>query len=192
MGRKPAFFVTQRGLVLRTETKDGMFKTIENKISDLIAGAVEAAGYELVRVMLAGRGSNASIQVMVERKDGAGMIVDDCASVSSLVLPVLEADEALAGKYDLEVSSPGIDRPLVKAKDFARFLGNVAQVELRVPVDGRRRFQGRIADVSGEDLTFELDKGDVFKTSFADVERAKLVLTDALLKAALSGKAKRD
>jgi ribosome maturation factor RimP len=122
---------------------------------------------------------------MAERKDGAGMTVEDCAAISSAVSEIIEADADLADRFDLEDSSPGIDRPLVKLRDYERFLGHVAKVELKSPVSGQRRFQGKIAGVSGEEIEFGVDKG-VLKVSFKDIERAKLVLTDDLLKGAVT------
>jgi ribosome maturation factor RimP len=158
-----------------------MSKAVEKKIAELIAGEVEAAGYDLVRVQITGGGKYATLQVMAERKDGAGMTVEDCAKISSAVSPVIEADAEWADRYALEVSSPGIDRPLVKLGDYERFQGHVAKFELIKPREGQRRFQGRIAGVSGEVVEFDTDKG-VQIIPFENIERAKLVLTDELLK----------
>lgn len=163
-----------------------MAKVVENKIEALIAAESAAAGYELVRVQVMGGGKYATLQIMAERQDGVGMTVEDCACISRLVSAKLEADADLADRYDLEVSSPGIDRPLVKLADFARFQGHVAKIEVGAPVEGQRRFQGTITGVEGEEILLDTDKGAV-RLPFAGIERAKLVLTDALLKAAASG-----
>jgi len=160
-----------------------MSKNVESKIAALIAADMDAAGYDLVRVHISGNGKYAALQIMAERRDGIGMTVEDCAAISKAVTARLEADKDLADRYDLEVSSPGIDRPLVKLQDFDRFCGHVAKIELNAPVDGQRRFQGKIAAVSGDEVTFDTEKG-VVKTAFAAIEKAKLVLTDDLLKAA--------
>ncbi len=164
-----------------------MSKVIEQKIGDLIAGDVDAAGYELVRVYISGAGKYSALQIMAERKDGAGMNVDDCAVISKLVSVMLEADKDLADKYDLEVSSPGIDRPLVRLADYARYAGHVAKVELSAAKEGQKRFQGKIAGVAGDVVGFDTDKGKL-AVAFGEIEKAKLVLTDELLKAAKSGK----
>lgn len=164
-----------------------MSKAVENKIAGMIAQDFETAGYDLVRVHLSGGGKYASLQIMAERRDGVGMTVEDCAKLSRLVTEKLEADKDLADRYDLEVSSPGIDRPLMKLQDYARFQGHVAKIELNAPVDGQRRFQGRITQVSGDVIELDADKMSV-KVPFAQIEKAKLVLTDELLKAAASGK----
>jgi ribosome maturation factor RimP len=159
-----------------------MSKTIENKIAAFVADGVDATRYELVRVQVTGP----TLQLMVERKDGAGMTVDDCATISRAVSSAIEADPELADRYALEVSSPGIDRPLVKLEDYARFQGHVAKIELKAPLEGRRRFQGTIAGIIGDEIEFNVDK-DALKVPFRGIERAKLVLTDALLKETSGG-----
>jgi ribosome maturation factor RimP len=160
-----------------------MSKAVENKIASLIADDIDAAGYDLVRVYLSGGGKYAALQVMAERRDGKGMTVEDCAGISRLVSAKLEADADLADRYDLEVSSPGIDRPLMKLQDYARFQGHVAKVELNAPIEGQRRFQGKIAAVAGDVIEFDAAK-TLLKVPFATIEKAKLVLTDELLKEA--------
>ncbi len=158
-----------------------MAKAVESKIAGLIAGEVDSAGYDLVRVQVLGGGKYATLQVMAERKDGAGMTVEDCIKISNAVSPVIEGDPDLANKFGLEVSSPGIDRPLMKIGDFERFKGHVAKVEFRMPIGGQRRFQGRIEKVEGEEIELSADK-KALRVSFKDIERAKLILTDELLK----------
>ena len=164
-----------------------MSKAIEKNITDLIEADIKAAGYDLVRVHMSGGGKYAALQIMAERLDGVGMTVEDCAAISRTVSKHLEAHKEFADKYDLEVSSPGIDRPLVKLQDYARFEGHLAKVELGVPVEGQRRFQGKIARVSGDVVEFGTEKGAI-SVAFDGIEKAKLVLTDELLKAAASGK----
>ena len=163
-----------------------MSKTVESKVVALIEAPVQEAGYELVRVRIKGGGKHATLQIMAERTDGVGMTVDDCAAISGFVAPLLEADPDLAEKFALEVSSPGIDRPLVRLKDFERYKGFVAKIELKAPKDGQRRFQGAIESVSGETIALAHEKG-VAQVLFTDIEQAKLVLTDELLKAAERG-----
>jgi ribosome maturation factor RimP len=164
-----------------------MSKTIESTIEDLLAKIIENAGYALVRVHVSGGGKYAALQIMVERRDEVGMTVEDCAKISKLVSAQLESDKDLADKYDLEVSSPGIDRPLVKLKDYERFQGHVAKIDLEKPFGKHKRFQGAILSVTGSDVEFETETGPI-KVAFDQIEKAKLVLTDKLLKAAQSGK----
>ncbi len=157
-----------------------MSKAVEKKIATLIEGALDAAGYELVRVQVMGGGKYATLQVMAEPK-GRGMTVEDCATLSRLVSAKIEAEADLAQRFALEVSSPGIDRPLVRLKDYERFQGHLITAELTEPLQGQRRFQGRIIGASGDTITLDTDKG-ALAVPYGNIERAKLVLTDDLLK----------
>lgn len=164
-----------------------MSKAVESKISGLIAQDIMALGYDLVRVHISGAGKYSALQIMAERLDGVGMTVEDCAAISKKVSAMIEADPTLADRYDLEVSSPGIDRPLVRLRDFEKYNGHVAKVELATLVEGKKRFQGKIAGIDGEAVAFTVEK-DTITIPFTVIEKAKLVLTDELLKAAKSGK----
>ena len=160
-------------------------KTSEGKaaeVEDLIADAVVAMGYDIVRVMLSGN-RRARLQIMAERRDGQGMTVDDCAQVSRMVEAILEVEDPIAGSYELEVSSPGLDRPLTRLADFTRFAGHEAKLETLLPVEGRRRWRGRLLGVAGERVRLGLDDGEV-ELPFRDLAKAKLVITDELLAAA--------
>lgn len=153
------------------------------KVEALIAPAVEAMGYEVVRVMIAG-GQSVTLQVMAERHDGKAMTVDDCADISRTVSALLEVDDPIDGPYRLEVSSPGIDRPLTKARDFERFAGFRARIESGEPIDGRRRFVGTLKGVRDETaVVVILDGGEEAAIPLGSIVRAKLVLTDELLAA---------
>ena len=164
-----------------------MSKAIESKIAGLIAADIDAAGYELVRVQITGGGKYAALQIMAERRDGAGMTAEDCAAISRQVIEKMSADKDLADKYDLEVSSPGIDRPLMKLQDYTRFQGHVAKVDLGTPINGQKRLQGKIVQVAGEVVEFETE-GGALSVPFKGIDKAKLVITKELLKAAASGK----
>jgi len=138
-------------------------------------------GYEIVRVHLSG-GQRPVLQVMAERADGAPMTVDDCADISRTVSALLDVEDPIQGAYSLEVSSPGIDRPLTRLKDFERYAGFEARVETRGPIDGRRRFRGVLKGVAGETVRLEVE-GGLAELPFDGILRAKLVLTDALIAA---------
>jgi ribosome maturation factor RimP len=151
-------------------------------IERMIADAVAGAGYDLVRVRLDGVGHSQRLQVMVERKDRESMTVDHCAEVSRLVSALLDVEDPLPGHYTLEVSSPGIDRPLVRPEDYERFAGFEARIETVRPVDGRKRFRGRVRGRDGDVVRIDCDDGPA-AVPFAEIRRAALVLTDELIAA---------
>ncbi len=151
------------------------------RIERLITPTVEALGFTIVRVQLSGR-QRPRLQVMAEREDGGAIRVGDCTGISRAIAAVLEVEDPIAGAYTLEVSSPGIDRPLLRLGDFERFAGFEARVETSRPVDGRRRFRGRLIGVAGQAVRIQVD-GATVDLPYADIGRAKLLLTDELLAA---------
>ncbi len=155
---------------------------LADRIAALIEPSLTAMGYDLVRVQIDGK-RQLRLQIMAERSDGSGMGVEDCAAISRHVSALLEVEDPIEGSYTLEVSSPGIDRPLMKAADYTRFAGHVAKVEMRNARDNRRRFTGTIRGLENETVVLETEEGSV-SLPLAEIERAKLVLTDALLKSA--------
>jgi ribosome maturation factor RimP len=160
-----------------------------DRVEGLISAPLEAMGFEVVRIRL-GSGRRPQLQVMAERKGGGTMTLDDCAAISRAISAVLDVADPISSAYDLEVSSPGIDRPLVKLDDFRRFAGEVAKIELARPFGvegghGRKRFRGRLAGVAGdaeagETVRIETEDGEV-ALAWADIIEAKLVLTDELM-----------
>lgn len=156
---------------------------LEDRISGLVAPSLEAMGYELVRVLLQGR-ERQVLQIMAERRDREPMTVDDCADISRSVSALLDVEDPIVGAYTLEVSSPGIDRPLTRPQDYQRFAGFEARVETSRPVDGRKRFRGRLLGLTDEQVRLVVETGEV-SIPLADIQRAKLVLTDELIAAAM-------
>jgi ribosome maturation factor RimP len=156
-------------------------------LEQLLMPAVEAAGFRLVRLRLKG-GERKVLQVMAERADGT-MDVEDCAALSHTLSDVLEAADPIENDYVLEVSSPGIDRPLTALADFARFSGHEARIELALPgEDGRRRYKGVVMGVEGKDVLFDAAEGKGvtrLRFAFSNIADAKLVLTDRLIKESL-------
>ncbi|MBV9815495.1 MAG: ribosome maturation factor RimP [Alphaproteobacteria bacterium] len=148
----------------------------------LIEPSLDAMGYRVVRVLLMGA-RRATLQVMAERRDDAAMTVEDCAEISRTVSALLDVADPIAGTYTLEVSSPGIDRPLIRPEDYDRFAGFEARIELAEAVDGRKRFRGRLLGRSGDSVRVAGADGE-FTLPLAAIVRAKLVLTDDLLAAA--------
>ena len=157
-------------------------RDVTEQIADLITPSLEANGFELVRVMLTG-GDQPTLQIMADRADETPITVDDCADISRVVSAILDVEDPIKGAYTLEVSSPGIDRPLVRRKDFERFAGFEAKVETGAPIDGRRRFRGRLLGVDGDDVRLALEEGEA-AIPLSAIDRAKLVMTDELLAAA--------
>lgn len=158
---------------------------LSQEIERIITPTVEGMGYELVRLTVSG-GHRKTLQVMAERKDGLNMSLDDCAHLSRAVSAVLDVEDPIEGAYSLEVSSPGIDRPLTRPKDYDRFAGFEAKLETRAPIDGRKRFKGRLLGLGVEggaqNVKIEVE-GTPLALPFEEIEKAKLVLTDDLIAA---------
>ena len=152
---------------------------LEEKLIALLEPAAGDLGFALVRVRLSGL-KRKRLQIMAERVADGGMGIGDCQKLSRAISPVLEANDPIKGEYDLEISSPGIDRPLVRLEDFARFAGHEAKVELGIGIEGQRKFRGIIAGVEGDDIRLTHEHGEAhFK--FASVANARLILTDRLI-----------
>ncbi|MBM3565670.1 MAG: ribosome maturation factor RimP [Alphaproteobacteria bacterium] len=160
------------------------------RIEGLVQPILEAMGYDLVRVLVSGR-TSPLLQVMAERKDDRPMHVDDCAEISRAVSAALDAADPIAGSYTLEVSSPGLDRPLTKAADYARFAGHAARVETARPIDGRRKFRGRLAGLDGRLVRMETPEGPV-SVPFDDIARGRLVVDEDTMREALRRQANTD
>jgi len=154
---------------------------LAERIAERIEPTIIDLGFELVRVQLTGD-VDRCLQIMAEPVDGRTMTVDDCATISRALSAVLDVDDPIDGPYRLEISSPGLDRPLVRLKDYGRFQGFEAKVELQSPIDGRKRFRGILGAPEQANITIEVD-GQEFRFAFDDIHRAKLVLTDELIKA---------
>jgi ribosome maturation factor RimP len=156
----------------------------EARVALAVVPALRELGYRLVRVKMTAAGG-VTVQIMAERPDGS-MSIEDCEAVSRALSPVLEIAEPVASAWNLEVSSPGIDRPLVRLSDFARWTGHEAKVEMRVAVGGRKRFRGILGEA--RDGGIELQEPGVegvHRLPPQDIASAKLVLGDALIRAAL-------
>ncbi len=149
-----------------------------HRIADIVAPTIVGMGYELVRVAMSRGGT---LQIMVEPTDGRSMDVEDCATLSRALSAVLDVEDPIPSAYTLEVSSPGIDRPLTREKDYARWAGHLARVETVQPIDGRRRFKGTLLGLENGNVKLRLDDGQETSLPFSAVAKAKLELTDALL-----------
>jgi len=158
------------------------------RVAALAEPVLAALGYRLVRVRISGF-AGCTVQIMAERPDGT-MAIEDCEAVSRALSPVLDVADPIEGAYRLEISSPGIDRPLVRRSDFDRYAGHVAQVEMQIPIDGRRRFRGELTGTEGE--CARIRRSDAAANENRDVllriddmMEAKLVLTDSLISESL-------
>jgi ribosome maturation factor RimP len=161
---------------------------IDAKVASLIEPAINAAGFRLVRVRLSGL-NGLTLQIMAERPDGT-MTVEDCEIVSRTVSPVLDVEDPIDGKYHLEISSPGIDRPMVRKSDFANWQGHIAKLETSLIHEGRKKFRGRIIKVEAESITLEADQATYGAEAqtiipFDLIADARLILTDDLIRDAL-------
>lgn len=161
-----------------------MLSPMEDKLAKLLEPAIEGLGFELVRISVQGTGKP-TIQVMAERPDRT-MVVEDCAKLSREISAILDVEDPISSEYVLEVSSPGIDRPLTRLKDFEDFKGFDARLTTRDLVDGRRRFKGKLLGVSGDKVKLSTQEGEK-ELDLNNIEKAKLVLTDALIAASLKG-----
>jgi ribosome maturation factor RimP len=154
------------------------------RVAAIVAPALTALGYRLVRVRISGAAGQ-TVQIMAERPDGT-MTIEDCELASRALSPVLDVADPIEGPYRLEISSPGIDRPLVRRSDFDRYAGHVAKVEMLAPVDGRRRFRGELAGTDGDCVRLrrsDAAAGEPLEVLLRidDMMEARLVLTDALV-----------
>ncbi len=158
------------------------------RVAAIVDPVLADLGYRLVRVRVSGS-SGCTVQIMAERPDGT-MSIEDCETASRALSPILDVADPIEGPYRLEISSPGIDRPLVRRSDFDRYAGHVAQVEMLVPIDGRRRFRGELIGTDGECV--RIRRSDAAATEHLevllridDMAEARLVLTDALISESL-------
>jgi len=142
---------------------------------------IEKAGFKLVRLRIMG-GVAKTLQVMAERPDGS-MDVEGCTSLSHALLDFIEAEDPIEGEYEIEISSPGIDRPLTRPMDFSRWSGHEAKIELAAPVDGRKRFRATLLGLDGQDVRIRDTSigNDEIRLPFRAIANAKLVLTDKLI-----------
>jgi len=167
-------------------------KTAEDhRLLDLLDPVAEAAGFEIVRLRLIGGDRARRLQIMAERPDGT-MLVQDCAALARVISPIMDAADPIAGEYTLEVSSPGVDRPLTRLKDFAEYEGFEARLELDRLAEGRKRFKGELAGVDGDNIAINLEgEAETALLPFSWLTDARLVITDDLMKRGAAERAAR-
>lgn len=154
--------------------------SLEARISELITPSLEAMGFRLVLVRFSGGARGSKLLIMAEPKEMRPMTLEDCEQVSRHVSALLDVEDIISVAYTLEVSSPGIDRPLITEADFARYQGFEAKAELQEPLQGRKRFRGVIAGVENGSVTLKMPEG-IFELPIDRLQSARLVLTDELI-----------
>lgn len=161
-----------------------MSSALTDKIAEIIEPTIEGLGYELVRVQLfsSPKGQASTLQIMAEKEDGT-MTVDGCAKISREISTLLDVEDPIESEYVLEVSSPGLDRPLTRLKDFVNYAGYEAKIELVKAVDNRKRYRGILLGTEENLILIKVD-GENYQIDFSDVLKAKLVMTDELMKRA--------
>lgn len=160
---------------------------MDKRLAEIVGPVIEDMGFELVRIRLMG-GQVPTLQIMAERPQG-GIEVDDCAEISTAVSAVLDVEDPIVDTYTLEVSSPGIDRPLTRLKDFDTYEGYEAKLETAEMIDGRKRFRGVLAGVEDDEVLVNLDEGTI-GLKFDWLTDAKLVMTDELIRLMLKARKK--
>ncbi|MDX8353042.1 ribosome maturation factor RimP [Cognatiyoonia sp. IB215182] len=158
---------------------------IDRRIAEIVTPVVEDMGFEVVRVRMMS-GKDTVVQIMVQRPDGQ-IEVDECGQISTALSAVLDVEDPILDEYNLEVSSPGIDRPLTRLKDFDLWQGFEAKVETEQLIDGRRRFKGQLAGTEGDEILITISEGTI-GLKFDWLSDAKLVLTDELIRDVLRGR----
>jgi ribosome maturation factor RimP len=151
---------------------------IDRRLADIVGPVIEGMGFELVRIRLMG-GKTRILQIMADKPDG-GIDVDDCGQISTAISAVLDVEDPVEDNYVLEVSSPGIDRPLTRLKDFDIWSGWEARIETTELIDGRRRFKGTLAGIEGDEVLINIEEGTV-GLKFEWLSDAKLILTEELI-----------
>lgn len=156
---------------------------IERRIAEVVAPAIEDMGFNLVCARMTSENGTQILQILAEDPETRNLGVDDCAKLSRALSAVLDVEDLIKSAYRLEVSSPGIDRPLVKLEDFETYTGFEAKIEIDMPNEnGQKRFRGRIKGLEGQNIRLETDQGEA-EIPFESLSKAKLILTDELIQA---------
>jgi len=173
-GPRARFFVSKREPMSNLIAKTA----IDKRLAEIVQPLIEGLGFELVRLRLMG-GKHPTLQIMADKPDG-GIEVDDCAKISSALSALLDVEDPIDEEYALEVSSPGIDRPLTRLKDFAAWVDYEAKIETDELIDGRKRFKGALKGTEGDEVLIEIPEG-IIGLKFDWLAEAKLILTDELI-----------
>jgi len=157
---------------------------VEARLAALIESVIKTLGFRLVRIKLSGQ-NGLTLQIMMERADGS-MNIEDCELLSRTISPILDVEDVISDPYHLEISSPGMDRPMVRRSDFERWKGHVVRLQAAQAMNGQRRFRGVITAVGEVDFTLKIEDQELLAIDFDNIAEARLVLTDDLIREALA------
>jgi ribosome maturation factor RimP len=153
------------------------------KIEELIMPTINSLGYDLVQVRILEEGIK-TLQIMVDRQDEANLTIDDCSIISKEISVIIDINDPIGQNYLLEVSSPGIDRPLLQFKDFEKYTGFHARIDMNIALEGRKKFKGTLTGIEGDNVKIKV-KDKTYLLPFSEIEKAKLMLTQELRDAAI-------
>jgi ribosome maturation factor RimP len=148
--------------------------SIEEKIEEALSGSLESLGYEIVQIKY-NKGEGASLQILIDKSSAGNVGLEDCTKVSRIVSTIMDVEDFISDHYNLEVSSPGINRPLIKQKDFVKFKGRGVQFRLKEVHEGSRNFKGKIKSIDGEKVSFSLEGINELSVEIQDIESANLL-----------------
>jgi len=150
---------------------------IVQKITQTIEPSLDAMGYAVVQIRMADGARRKTLTIMAERKDNQNMGFDDCTEISRTVSALLEVEDPITGAYDLEVCSPGLDRPLTKLTDFEKYKGSEVKLETLIPMglENRKRFRGKLKEIKGNTIFMDMPEGDTVEIAFTNIRTAKLI-----------------
>lgn len=157
------------------------FSPLEEKIAKLVEPIATSMGLELVSVQQSGEGGSLTLQIMAENPATRSLSVDDCTALSRAISAAMDVEDPIADAYRLEISSPGIDRLLIRERDYAEYTGMEAKIEIDPPIEGQKRFRGYIEGFEDNTVLLKTDTGQV-ALPYADIQKAKLVMTDELIR----------
>jgi ribosome maturation factor RimP len=182
VGRLPTFFIARFPVIYRIWNRAVSLERLPD-LETRVAPTLESMGYEVVRIAVTGSDGRRTLQVMADRADGSQISVDDCEAISHALSAIFDVEDPVNGRYDLEVSSAGIDRPLTRPKDFKTYAGFLAKIDTKAPVNTRKRFRGRLEGLT-EDGHVRITMDNVETViALTNINAAKLVLTDELIAA---------
>lgn len=151
------------------------------RLDALLSPALADSGYAIVQARIIGGQNRPTLQIMIEHQNGSAVTLDECAEVSRRCAALLDVENFMEGAYVLEVSSPGVDRPLVRLEDFGKFAGQNAKIEMQSKINGQRRFSGKLIAVEGEEVLLQQEEGETLRLPYADIASAKLAVSAGLL-----------